>query len=112
MVKKIEIQSIKNYFLSMLDKNQEKSIIYGNDSWRLGYKKTYLEYCRVRNNVKNMITYFRKQKERNISMDIKNNPKAFWKYISMQTKTKSDITVIQWMSQADLLIMTFRKQIY
>ena len=36
-------------------------------------QKAYLEYCRVRNKVKNMITYFRKQKERNISMDIKKN---------------------------------------
>ena len=78
-------------------------------------QKTYLEYCRVRNKVKNMITYFRKQKKRNISMDIKKNPKAFWKYISMKTKTNlilQPFTVIQWMSQADLLIMTYRKQIY
>ena len=57
-------------------------------------QKSYLEYCRVRNKVKNMITYFRKQKERNISVDIKKNPKAFWKYISMKTKTKSDITAL------------------
>ena len=57
-------------------------------------QKTYLEYYRVRNKVKNMITYFRKQNERNISMDINKNPKAFWKYISMKTKTKSDITAL------------------
>ena len=57
-------------------------------------QKTYLEYCRVRSKVKNMITYFRKQKERHISMDIKKNPKAFWKYISMKTKNKSDITAL------------------
>ena len=34
--------------------------------------KTYLEYCRVQNKVKNMIAYFRKQKR-----NIKKNPKAF-----------------------------------
>ena len=34
-------------------------------------QKTYLEYCRVRNKVKNMITYFRKQKEKIISIDVK-----------------------------------------
>ena len=39
-------------------------------------QKTYLEYCRVRNKVKNMITYFRKQKEKIISMDVKKNPKT------------------------------------
>ena len=38
MVKKTEIQS-KNYALSILDKKSRKNIIYGNDSWRLGYKK-------------------------------------------------------------------------
>ena len=57
-------------------------------------QKTYLEYCRVRNKVKNMITYFRKQKEKIISMDVKKNPKAFWKYISVKTKTRSGITVL------------------
>ena len=41
-----------------------------------------------------MITYFRKQKEKNNSMDIKKTPKAFWKCISMKTKTKSDITAL------------------
>ena len=57
-------------------------------------QKTYLEYCRVRNKVKNMITYFRKQKEKIISMDVKKNPKAFWKYITVKTKTRSGITVL------------------
>ena len=76
-------------------------------------QKTYLEYCRVRNKVKNMITYFRKQKEKIISMDVKKNPKAFRKYISVKTKTRSGCyTVTQMMSQVDLPIMTHIKQIY
>ena len=41
-----------------------------------------------------MITYFRKQKEKIISMDVKKNPKVFWKYISVKTKTRSGITVL------------------
>ena len=59
-------------------------------------QKTYLEYCRVRNKVKNMIrpTCFRKQREKIISMDVKKNLKAFWKYISAKTKTRSCITVL------------------
>ena len=44
--------------------------------WKLNYKKTYLEYCRVRNKVKNMIIYFRKQKEKIISMDVKKKSKS------------------------------------
>ncbi len=53
--------------------------------------KTYREYCKVRNKVKNMLKFFRKQKERNISKNIKNNPKAFWKYIKSKTSVKSCI---------------------
>ena len=45
-------------------------------------QKTYLEYCSVRNKEKNMITHFRKQKERNISIDIKKNPNAFGNTLS------------------------------
>ena len=41
---------------------------------------TYREYCKSRNKVKNMIKFFRKQKEREISMNAKTNNKAFWKY--------------------------------
>ena len=37
----------------------------------------YRNYCRARNKVKNMIKYTRKQKEKCISGNIKNNPKAF-----------------------------------
>ena len=36
----------------------------------------YGKYCRMRNKVKNMIKYTRKQKEKQISGNIKNNPKA------------------------------------
>ena len=51
-------------------------MICGNDLWKrfmeTKLQKNYLEYCRVRNKVKkNMITYFRKQKEKIISMDTK-----------------------------------------
>ena len=36
----------------------------------------YRNYCRDRNKVKNMIKYTRKQKEKCISGNIKNNPKG------------------------------------
>ena len=51
MVKKTEIQS-KNYFLSILDKKSRKNIIYGNDSWRLGYKKHTYRVLHVESEIK------------------------------------------------------------
>ena len=42
----------------------------------------YREYCRTRNKVKNMMKFFRKNKEIYISFNAKTNNKAFWKYIN------------------------------
>ena len=52
----------------------------------------YRNYCRMRNKVKNMIKYSRKQKEKQISGNIKKNPKAFLKYTSSKTKTSSTVS--------------------
>ena len=52
----------------------------------------YRNYCRIRNKVINMIKYSRKQKEKQISGNIKKNPKAFWNYTSSKTKTSSTIS--------------------
>ena len=52
----------------------------------------YRNYCRVRNKVKNMIKYTRKQKEKCISGNIKNNPKAFGKYTKFKTKSNSTVS--------------------
>ena len=54
----------------------------------------YREYCRTRNkvkNLKNMMKFFRKNKERDISLNAKTNNKAFWKYINAKTKSASGI---------------------
>ena len=51
----------------------------------------YREYCRTRNKVKNMMKFFRKNKERDISFNAKTNSKAFWKYINSKTKSTSGI---------------------
>ena len=53
------------------------------------------EYCKIRNKVKNMIKFFRKQKEREISMKAKTNNKAFWKYTNSKTKLMSSIASLQ-----------------
>ena len=51
----------------------------------------YTKYIKARNKVKNMVKYFRKEKEKKISTNIKDNPKAFWKYIKSKTSIKSNI---------------------
>ena len=55
---------------------------------------TYREYCKSRNKVKNLIKFFRKQKEREISMNAKTNNKAFWKYTNSKTKVMSSIALL------------------
>ena len=52
----------------------------------------YRNYCKIKNKVKNMIKYTRKQKEKCISGNIKNNPKAFWKYTKSKIKSNSTIS--------------------
>ena len=56
-------------------------------------QKTYLEYCRVRNKAKNMITYFRKQKEKLLVWMSKKTQKPSGN-TSVKTKTRSGITVL------------------
>ena len=51
----------------------------------------YCTFCRYRNKVKNLITSFRKQKETDISSNIKRNPKAFWSYTNSKTAVKNTI---------------------
>ena len=55
----------------------------------------YREYCRTRNKVKNMMKFFRKNKERDISFNAKTNNKAFWKYINVKIKSTSGIASLQ-----------------
>ena len=56
---------------------------------------THGEYCKISNKVKNMIKFFRKQKEREISMKAKTNNKAFWIYTNSKTKLMSSIASLQ-----------------
>ena len=79
-----------------LPKHIRKHIKKKHNSWKR-YLETRLAqkhkvFCRARNKVKNTIKYFRKQKEKGISKNIKSNPKAFWKYIKSKTSMKCNIT--------------------
>ena len=55
--------------------------------------KYWTDYCRVRNKVKNMTKYFRKQKEKSISSNVRNNLKAFWKYDGSKINKTNSIHV-------------------
>ena len=54
-------------------------------------EQVYKEYCRARNQVKNITRKITKQHEKNISQQAKTNPKKFWKYAQSKTKTKASI---------------------
>ena len=54
----------------------------------------YRTFCRSRNKVKNLIKSFRKQKETDISSNIKQNPKAFRSYTNSKTAVKNTIASI------------------
>lgn len=54
--------------------------------------KKYKIYCRARNKVKSMVKHFRKEREKGISCNIKENPKAFWKYIKSKSSTKPKVS--------------------
>ena len=51
----------------------------------------YLEYCRVRNQVRAATRKARKLIEKEISKQAKNNPKKFWQYVGRKTKKRSTI---------------------
>ena len=49
------------------------------------------EYNRVRNQVKTAVKKLRKQYEKGLSIQAKENPKAIWNYIKSKTKVKEGI---------------------
>jgi len=52
----------------------------------------YREYCKLRNQVKNLTRKAVRNKEKEIAQDIKKNPKKFWCYANSKTKTRSGIS--------------------
>ena len=51
----------------------------------------YLDYCQVRNKVSRSVRYAKRKFERGISLEAKENPKSFWKFVKSKTKTRSGI---------------------
>lgn len=52
----------------------------------------YLDYCKIRNKVTRSVCFAKKRFERGISLEAKENPKSFWKFVKSKTKTGSGIS--------------------
>ena len=55
----------------------------------------YKEYCKYRNQVRNLIKKARRNMEKDISREAKDNPKTFWNHVNNKTKTKPGIPNLQ-----------------
>ena len=81
-------EKLPNHIRLQIKKNpQHVEALHGNQETRYIYRT----FCRSRNKVKNLIKSFRKQKETDISSNIKRNPKAFWSYTNSKTAVKKTI---------------------
>ena len=55
----------------------------------------FYRYCKVRNDLRIVTRTLRSDYERNLSLNIKQNPKAFWKYINSRLKVRPTINDLQ-----------------
>ena len=53
--------------------------------------RKYLEYCRVRNQVRAITRKVQKELEKKVAKEAKSNPKKFWQFIANKTKSRSTI---------------------
>ena len=58
---------------------------------KTGDGKKYLEYCRVRNQVRAITRRVQKELEKKVAKEVKSNPKKFWQYIRNKTKSRPTI---------------------
>ena len=86
-------------FTTPLDKNSLAKIKKKHKAWKKYMNsrdsETYKEYCKFRNQVRNITKQSRKFKEKDVARDAKENPKRFWKYVNSKTKTKPGIPNLQ-----------------
>ena len=70
-------------------------------------QKKYRDYTKLRNKVRAMTRKLQKDKERNISSNIKTNPKKFWSYVNNRLKTSNTIpALVTKMTEDNLEILT------
>ena len=51
----------------------------------------YSNYCQIRQKVTRSVRFAKKKFERGLLLEVKDNPKSFWKIVKMKTKAKSGI---------------------
>ena len=56
-----------------------------------GNQRTYLKYCRARNQVRQLTRKNMKELEKKIAQEAKTNPKKFWAYAGQKTKNRETI---------------------
>ena len=58
---------------------------------KTGDGRKYLEYCRVRNQVRAITRRVQKQLEKKVANEAKTNPKKFWQFVANKTKSRPTI---------------------
>ena len=58
---------------------------------KTGDGQKYLEYCRVRNQVRAITRKVQKELEKKVAKEVKTNPKRFWQFVNNQTKSRPTI---------------------
>ena len=66
----------------------------------------YEEYCKVRNQVRNLTRKAVINKEKEIAKEVKKNPKKFWQYTQSKTKTRTGISDLLMDEQNGIEILT------
>lgn len=81
-------------------------------------RQNYVQYTRARNQARWATREARKNIEKSIAQNVKENPKAFWRYAKSQTKTKTNVSDLQYddgssthtdLEKAEVLNMCFSK---
>ena len=62
---------------------------------RNGSRQNHSNYVNIRNRVKNMSTKLRRNMEKKIAIEAKQNPKSFWTYVRQQTRTSQAQTPLE-----------------
>ena len=81
-----------------LDKTAKSKLRKKQRLWKQYLKtkdtKTYTDFSRTSNQLRQLTRKSPKEKERNISDQAKTNPKSFWKYVNQKRKYNVPITIL------------------
>ena len=69
-------------------------------------KKYHKEFCKTRNKVKTLTRKAKRDHEKSIALEAKNNPKKFWNYVKAKTKIKTGISNLEYTDDSGHLQIT------